>query len=228
MAADCAGDYCRPDHEAPRRIGAGLHESVPVIRGLLDLTHVRNTGAAFGFLNTADFPVKPVVIAVVAFGALLGVALYARQLPAANWLARLGLALILGGAAGNLIDRVRRDTWSISWTSTGGDWHFWAFNVADSAISVGVAHHHSRHAAAGAGRAMPIRTRERVVQCFLSSSPRPGHRLHLRRAAGRRLPARAEARHDPRAGARAGRARGCSTSASTSSSARSSARSCCC
>ena len=53
----------------------GLHESLPVIRGLLDLTHVRNTGAAFGFLNTADFPGKPVVIAVVAFGALLGVSL---------------------------------------------------------------------------------------------------------------------------------------------------------
>ncbi len=116
----------------------GLHESLPVIRGLLDVTHVRNTGAAFGFLNTADFPGKPVVIAVVAFGALLGVSLYARQLPAAHWLARLGLALILGGAAGNLIDRVRQgyvvDFVDVYWR----DWHFWAFNVADAAISVGV------------------------------------------------------------------------------------------
>jgi signal peptidase II len=116
----------------------GLHESLPVIRGLIDLTHVRNTGAAFGFLNTADFPGKPVVIALVAFGALVGVSLYARQLPAAHWLARLGLALILGGAAGNLIDRVRQgyvvDFVDVYW----GDWHFWAFNVADAAISVGV------------------------------------------------------------------------------------------
>jgi signal peptidase II len=116
----------------------GLHESLPVLRGLLDLTHVRNTGAAFGFLNTADFPGKPVVIAVVAFGALVGVSLYARQLPAAHWLARLGLALILGGAAGNLVDRVRQgyvvDFVDVYW----GDWHFWAFNVADAAISVGV------------------------------------------------------------------------------------------
>jgi signal peptidase II len=116
----------------------GLHESLPVIRGLIDVTHVRNTGAAFGFLNTADFPGKPVVIALVAFGALVGVSLYARQLPAAHWLARLGLALILGGAAGNLIDRVRQgyvvDFVDVYW----GDWHFWAFNVADAAISVGV------------------------------------------------------------------------------------------
>ena len=116
----------------------GLHESLPVIRGLLDLTHVRNTGAAFGFLNTADFPGKPAVIAVVALGALVGVSWYARQLPAAHWLARLGLALILGGAAGNLIDRVRQgyvvDFVDVYW----GNWHFWAFNVADAAITVGV------------------------------------------------------------------------------------------
>jgi signal peptidase II len=116
----------------------GLHESVPVLRGVLDLTHVRNTGAAFGFLNAAEFPGKPIVIAVVALGALVGVSLYASQLPPAHWLARLGLALILGGAAGNLIDRLRQgyvvDFVDVYW----GDWHFWAFNVADAAISVGV------------------------------------------------------------------------------------------
>jgi len=116
----------------------GLHDSVPVIPGMLDLTHVRNTGAAFGFLNAVDFPGKPIVIAIVALGALVGVSLYASQLPAAHWLARLGLSLILGGAAGNLIDRLRQgyvvDFVDAYWSS----WHFWAFNVADAAISVGV------------------------------------------------------------------------------------------
>ena len=116
----------------------GLHENVPVIRGLLDLTHVRNTGAAFGFLNAADFPGKPIVIAVVALGALIGVSLYASQLPPAHWLARLGLALILGGAAGNLIDRLRQGFVVDFVDAYWGDWHFWAFNVADAAISVGV------------------------------------------------------------------------------------------
>jgi signal peptidase II len=117
----------------------GLHESVPVVGGLFDLTHVRNTGAAFGFLNAVEFPGKPLVIAVVALGALVGVSLYASQLPPAHWLARLGLALILGGAAGNLIDRIRQgyvvDFVDVYW----GSWHFWAFNVADAAISLGVA-----------------------------------------------------------------------------------------
>lgn len=116
----------------------GLHESVPVIGGFLDLTHVRNTGAAFGFLNASDFPGKTIVIAVVALCALIGVSLYASQLPAHHWLARFGLALILGGAAGNLIDRLRQG-YVVDFVDVyHGDWHFWAFNVADAAISVGV------------------------------------------------------------------------------------------
>jgi signal peptidase II len=100
---------------------------------------VRNTGAAFGFLNSADFPFKTVVIAIVAMSALLGVAFYARSLSTEQWLPRLGLALIIGGAAGNLIDRLLIgsvvDFVDVYW----GAYHFWAFNVADSAISVGVA-----------------------------------------------------------------------------------------
>ena len=51
-----------------------LHESVAVIPGVVDFTHIRNTGAAFGFLNGVDFPFKTVVIAIVATAALVGVA----------------------------------------------------------------------------------------------------------------------------------------------------------
>jgi len=116
-----------------------LHESVTVIPGLLDFTHVRNTGAAFGLLNTVDFPGKTLVISVVALAALLVMAAYAARLPVHQRLARLGLALVLGGAAGNLIDRLRQgyvvDYVDAYWRG----WHFWAFNVADAAITVGVA-----------------------------------------------------------------------------------------
>ena len=116
-----------------------LHDSVPVVPGFLDLTHVRNTGAAFGLLNAVDFPGKPIVIALIACAALVGMAAYASQLPPAHRFARVGLALVLGGAAGNLIDRVRQgyvvDFVDAYWRG----WHFWAFNVADAAISVGVA-----------------------------------------------------------------------------------------
>ena len=116
-----------------------LHESVAVIPGVVDFTHIRNTGAAFGFLNGVDFPFKTIVIAVVATAALVGVAWYAAGLAHHQTLARAGLALIIGGATGNLIDRVIAgsvvDFVDVYWRT----YHFWAFNVADSAISVGVA-----------------------------------------------------------------------------------------
>ena len=112
-------------------------DSRTLIPGLLDLTHVQNTGAAFGLLNSVDFPYKPVVMLVVASLALLAIALYGTQLGFQDRLARIGLALILGGAFGNLVDRVVHghvvDFVDVYW----GDVHFWAFNVADAAISVG-------------------------------------------------------------------------------------------
>jgi signal peptidase II len=115
-----------------------LHASRTIVPGLLDLTHVQNSGAAFGILNAADFPLKQALIAVVATAALIGIALYAARLSPHQRLARFGLALILGGAAGNLIDRVVSgyvvDFVDVYWKS----YHFWAFNVADSAITVGV------------------------------------------------------------------------------------------
>jgi len=116
-----------------------LNESIPVIPGFFDLTRVHNTGTAFGFMNTTDFPFKTVILAAIAVGALAALAMYAATLPASQWLARIGLALILGGAAGNLIDRVTAgyvvDFVDLYWSG----WHFWAFNVADAAITVGVA-----------------------------------------------------------------------------------------
>ncbi|MBM3807001.1 MAG: signal peptidase II [Acidimicrobiia bacterium] len=115
-----------------------LHESQEVIPGLLDLTRVHNTGAAFGLLNAAEFPFKAVVMSLVACIALAGVAWYAATVPLSDRLARIGIAGVLGGAIGNLIDRAGTgyvlDFVDIYW----GTWHFWAFNVADAAISIGV------------------------------------------------------------------------------------------
>ncbi|OFW20434.1 MAG: signal peptidase II [Acidobacteria bacterium RIFCSPLOWO2_02_FULL_65_29] len=116
-----------------------LHESVSIVPGLLDLTHVRNTGAAFGLLNAVDFPFKAVLIPLVAAAALVAVGLYSASLAHHQMLARIGLALIIGGAAGNLLDRVVVgsvvDFVDVYWRA----WHFWAFNAADSAITIGVA-----------------------------------------------------------------------------------------
>jgi signal peptidase II len=115
-----------------------LHASVTLVSGFVDFTHVRNTGAAFGILNGADFPFKTAAIAIIATAALIGVGMYAASLAHHQLVARIGLALIIGGAAGNLLDRVIVgsvvDFVDVYWRT----YHFWAFNVADSAITVGV------------------------------------------------------------------------------------------
>jgi signal peptidase II len=120
------------------RAALPLYESVQIIPGLLNFTHVRNTGAAFGLFNTADFPYKTALISAVAVAGLAGIAIYSAGLPRQQVLARVGLALVLGGAAGNLIDRFVEgsvvDFVDVYW----GSYHFWAFNVADSAITAGV------------------------------------------------------------------------------------------
>lgn len=114
-----------------------LGDSHNLIPGFLDLTHVHNTGAAFGLLNAVDFPYKPLVMIGIAALALVAIAAYATQLGFHERIARYGLALILGGAFGNLIDRAIAghvvDFVDIYWATT----HFWAFNVADSAITIG-------------------------------------------------------------------------------------------
>ena len=114
-----------------------LYESWTIIPGLLDLIHVRNEGVAFGILNANDLPYKAAVTTFLALLALVGIAWYARQVRHDERVARFGLALILGGALGNLVDRVRLgyvvDFVDVYWNQ----WHFWAFNVADAAISIG-------------------------------------------------------------------------------------------
>jgi signal peptidase II len=115
-----------------------LHESIEVIPGFLDLTRVHNTGAAFGMMNSMDFPYKTVVLSLVATIALAGVAWYALTVPLADRLARIGIAGVLGGAIGNLIDRASYGYVLDFVDAYYQGWHFWAFNVADAAISVGV------------------------------------------------------------------------------------------
>ncbi len=116
-----------------------LHESIEVIPGLFNLTHVLNTGAAFGLFNAAEFPYKTLVIAMLAVGALIAIGLYAVSFGSETATARYALTLILAGACGNLIDRALHgavvDFVDVYWQG----WHFWAFNIADSGITVGAA-----------------------------------------------------------------------------------------
>lgn len=114
-----------------------LHDTVPVIPGLLNLTYVRNTGAAFGMFNASDFAYKPLVVAGLALLALLGILWYAQKFAGDAWPTRYGFVLIVAGAVGNLIDRVMLG-FVVDFVDVYlGSWHFWAFNVADAAITVG-------------------------------------------------------------------------------------------
>ena len=116
-----------------------LHDSREIVSGLLSLTHVRNRGAAFGFLSNADFPYQSILFSLLSLVALAAIAVYSFRLPSAQRWAQLALALIMGGAVGNLIDRIAYgfviDFVDVYWRG-----HHWpAFNVADSCISIGVA-----------------------------------------------------------------------------------------
>jgi len=115
-----------------------LHEYRPVVDGFLSLSHVRNRGAAFGLLADAGLPYQGPVLAVVSLLALGAIAGYAWRLPAEARIPRLALAFILGGAIGNLIDRVRFG-YVVDFIHVYWNQHSWPdFNVADSAISTGV------------------------------------------------------------------------------------------
>ncbi len=116
-----------------------LFDSIAVIPGFFSLTRVHNTGAAFGLLNAIDIPYKTAVMALVQTAALVGLAAYAATLAPGQRLTRIGLSFVIGGAIGNLIDRVTAgyvlDFFDFYWRG----WHFWAFNIADASITIGVA-----------------------------------------------------------------------------------------
>lgn len=114
-----------------------LHSSIPVIRGFFSITYVRNPGAAFGFLATAPPFFRTVFFISVTVAAVLLILYYIRKYQMKEWQLALALSLILGGAVGNLIDRVRFGDVIDFLDVYIGPHHWPAFNMADSAISVG-------------------------------------------------------------------------------------------
>ncbi len=131
------------------------YDSKTVIPGFFDLIHVHNEGVAFGLLNDREIPFKGWVTTALAAVALVGIGFYAKHVRPEERLARIGLSLILGGAIGNLADRLRQnyviDFMDVYFRS----WHFWAFNIADACITIGavlvfidllfVTRHHASH-----------------------------------------------------------------------------------
>ena len=121
------------------RASLSSYIGVPVIPGLLRLVHTENPGAAFSFLSEGNPILRSFVLISVSTAVLCLVAsaLWKNHPHFATPLVRTGLALILGGAAGNLYDRVIFGTVTDFIEVYHGAWTFPVFNVADSAITVG-------------------------------------------------------------------------------------------
>ncbi len=116
-----------------------VHQSKTVVADVFDLTYVRNSGAAFGLFASVDSAIKAVVLNSVAVIVFLIVSAYALRSSHKSVRLQVGLALILGGAVGNLLDRVRFG-YVVDFLDFSVSGHHWpAFNVADSAICIGVA-----------------------------------------------------------------------------------------
>jgi signal peptidase II len=115
-----------------------MHDSVSLIPNLFQLVHVRNTGAAFGIGANAQSAIVPLLLNIGAIGVFFVVVAYAFRTAVTDRLLQIGLHLILGGAIGNLIDRFRLG-YVVDFLDWGGQTHQWpAFNVADSAICIGI------------------------------------------------------------------------------------------
>jgi signal peptidase II len=115
------------------RTHLALGESLPVI-GRLSLIHIRNTGSAFGLLANQTF-----LIIAISIAALLFILLFLRYLSPATTLSIVSIGLIMGGAVGNLIDRLRfGSVTDFIYFRLWGSFHWPAFNIADASIVAGV------------------------------------------------------------------------------------------
>jgi signal peptidase II len=105
----------------------------PVIGDYVRIVHAQNTGAAFGLL-----PERTTLLSVLSVVAVLAIVYYYRQIASNSALVSATLGMQLGGAFGNLLDRVAQG-YVVDFVDVGiGDIRFWAFNVADSSIVVGI------------------------------------------------------------------------------------------
>lgn len=116
-----------------------LNQTIPVIDGFLNITYVQNTGVAFGILDPVQSSIKSTVLSILTIFAIIGVIVYSWRTPLSQKLLQAALSLILAGALGNLYDRIRYG-YVIDFIEVYFRHYRWpSFNVADSAITTGVA-----------------------------------------------------------------------------------------
>ncbi len=115
-----------------------LHESVSVVEGFFHLTHITNTGALFGLMAGLSSPLRGLIFITVPVLAITLIFLFQFHARENDFLAQVGLSMILGGALGNLWDRVFLGHVIDFLDFSVAGFHWPAFNIADSCICLGV------------------------------------------------------------------------------------------
>ena len=119
--------------------GLPLYRSISVVPGFFNITHIRNPGGAFGFLAGQQAGLRNAVFLAVSVAALYLVFYFYKNTPRSYAALSAAFAMIFGGAVGNLIDRIRFGEVVDFLDVYIGKYHWPAFNIADSAISIGIA-----------------------------------------------------------------------------------------
>ena len=114
------------------------HQSITVVPGFFDITHIHNPGGAFGLMANMSVTVRTIVFLLASSLAVGLIFYFYIKTPSSYVFLAVGFALIFGGAIGNLIDRVRLGIVIDFLDVYIGDYHWPAFNIADSAITVGI------------------------------------------------------------------------------------------
>lgn len=115
-----------------------LYQSIAVIPGFFNLTHIQNPGGAFGFLAGQSAEIRKGIFLVASTLAICLVLWFYKKTPSSHPLLATAFAMIFGGAIGNMIDRFRMGKVVDFLDVYVGTLHYPAFNVADSAISIGI------------------------------------------------------------------------------------------
>lgn len=115
-----------------------LHQSKMIIPDLFSLTLVHNNGMAFGIMSGSPSNIRTAILTALSAAALLLIVYYCASIPRSRLWLQFGLSLIMGGALGNIIDRLRLH-YVVDFLDFHWQGHSWpAFNLADSCITIGM------------------------------------------------------------------------------------------
>ena len=116
------------------------HEAIEIIPGYLRLSFIRNSGVAFGLFTEVQSAWKPIILSLLAVAAIIVIVVYSRRMTSRRILLRVALAIIMGGILGNLADRLVHGSVVDFIEFHVHESFYWpTFNVADSAITIGIA-----------------------------------------------------------------------------------------